>query len=136
MELGRFGTVDGWRGRRRQDFLANGASEVDGGAERGADCVRSLVAQLNDHRLLPRQRRRFEAAGGEQQADEVAGARRARLGHLVVAELGADRVGGGGHEVQDLGHPGDESVHERTRRLSNYDHRLQSGRHDAGRRRV
>lgn len=114
MELGRFGAVDGRRGRCRQDFLANGAAEVDGGAERGADCVRSLVAQLDDHRLLPRQRGRFEAVGGKQQAHEVAGARRTRFGHLVVAELGTNCVGGGGHEIQDLGHPGNESVHERT----------------------
>lgn len=114
MELGRVGAVDGRRGRRRQDFLANGPAEVDGRAERGADCLRSLVAQLDDNRLLPGQRGRFEAVGSEQQADEVAGARRTGVGHLVVAELGADSLGGGGHAVQDLGHPGNESVHERT----------------------
>lgn len=136
MELGRVGAADGRRGWRREDFLANGAAEVDGRAERGADCVRSLVAQLDDNRLLPRQRRRSETTRSQQQADEVAGARRTGFGHFLVAELGADRVGGRRHALQDLGHPGNKSVHERARRLSNYDHRLQPGRHDAGRRRL
>lgn len=115
MELRRVGAVDSWRGRSCQDFLANWAAEVDGCAERRADCLRSLVAQFDDNRLLSRQRGCLETVGSEQQADEVAGTRRTCFGHFVVAELGADSLGGGGHEVQDLGHPGNESVHERAR---------------------